>query len=50
MDDAQRFQKFYQECFERQTDPYPQAFESTLHYKLHGGPRLLFIAIFLLIN
>lgn len=38
MDDAQRCQKFYQEYFERQTDPFPQAFESTLHVFLNGAP------------
>ena len=38
MDDAQRCQKFYQAYFERQTDPFPQAFESTLHVFLNGAP------------
>lgn len=38
MDDALRCQKFYQEYFERQIDPFPQAFESTLHVFLNGAP------------
>lgn len=38
MDDAQRCLKFYQEYFERQTAPFSQAFESTLHVFLNGAP------------
>lgn len=38
MDGAQRCQTFYQEYFERQTDPFPQALESTLHVFLNGVP------------
>lgn len=38
MDGAQRCQTFYQEYFERQTDPFPQALESTLHVFLNGAP------------
>lgn len=38
VDCSQRCRSFYQNYFEHQTDPFPQAFESTLHVFLNGAP------------